>query len=406
VKPQQGSATKDPSLSEPPSVTTPDQPARGLPIVAIVGPTASGKSALAIELARRFAGEVVNYDSVQVYRGFEIGSGKLRPAERQGVPHHLLDIVDGGQVFTAGDYRREAVAVIVSLRERGRLPILVGGTGLYLRALLQGLFDGPQRSETLRARLRGIVDRRGGAFLHRILRRLDPATAARIHPNDTQKVLRAVEVCLLAKEPMSRLLARSHVDAGRCAAVVGHDAQSGRVGQAGLPGYDAIKIGLDPDRAALYRRINVRVESMFRGGLVDEVRTALLRRSGGGSDPRYATLGGEGGGSGGQAASAVGVGVEKPLEALGYRQACALLRGEVTMEDAVRDTQTATRQYAKRQMTWFRRENAVAWFRGFGDDPDLQRQVVGWLGARLESPLVFSSQFSVPGGRESSRRSE
>ncbi|MGO9273479.1 MAG: tRNA (adenosine(37)-N6)-dimethylallyltransferase MiaA [Terriglobia bacterium] len=356
-----------------------------VPMIVIVGPTASGKSALAVVLARRWGGEVVNYDSVQVYRGFDIGSGKLRPAERHGVPHHLVDVVDAGQVFTAGDYRREAIAVLARLCERGRLPVLVGGTGLYLRALLQGLFEGPQRSETLRARLRGVVQRRGGAFLHRILRRLDPTTATRIHPNDTQKVLRAVEVCWLAKEPMSRLLAR-----GRNADGTSPTGHVGQVGQVGLPGYQTIKVGLDPDRAALHQRINARVESMFREGpesregLLDEVRAALSGEGPETSGPGNETLRPEFR----RAERIVGTGVGKPLEALGYRQACALVRGEITMEVAVRDTQTATRQYAKRQMTWFRREDDVTWFRGFGDDSEVQRQIAGWAGSRLESSAI------------------
>jgi len=381
-------------------------------MIVIVGPTASGKSVLAVELARRFGGEAVNYDSVQVYRGFDVGSGKLRPTDRQGVPHHLLDIVDSGQVFTAGDYRREAIAVLARLRERGRLPVLVGGTGLYLRALLQGLFEGPQRSETLRARLRDVARRHGGAFLHRMLWRLDPTTAARIHPNDTQKVLRAVEVCWLAKEPMSRLLARSRNDDRP--GPTGQVGRVGQVGQVGLLGYHTLKVGLDPDRAALYQRINARVERMFREGLVDEVSACLgmcenlntetrRHREEKDEDHTKRPI------SGSLPFSSVplrlgvekpltvtshlpdyraehpdGAALGKPLEALGYRQACALVRGEITMEVAVRDTQTATRQYAKRQMTWFRREDAVTWFRGFGDDPEVQRQIAGWAGNKIE----------------------
>jgi len=322
------------------------------PLLAIVGPTAAGKSALALALAERWNGEIVNYDSVQLYRGFDIGAGKVPPSERRGVPHHLLDVAAPDQVFTAGDYRREALRALESIRERRRLPILVGGTGLYLRALFLGLFEGPRRSESLRARLKAMAERhsryidpscRGGEggenrgeFLHRLLRRLDPAGAARIHARDRQKTLRAVEVCLLSRQAMSGMLER---------------------GRIGLRGFNVIKIGLNPDRARLRERIDRRVESMFAAGLLDEARRAIELPDG----PRL-----------------------KPLEALGYRQAGAVLRGEITREDAVRETQAATRQYAKRQITWFRRETGVTWFAGFGDDPDIQRQIFHWLGPRLE----------------------
>ena len=340
------------SLEKPlPLPQAPEEPSSP-PLLAIVGPTAAGKSALALATAARWNAEIVNYDSVQLYRGFDIGSGKLLLSQRRGVPHHLLDVAEPGQVFTAGDYRREALQVLESIRERRRLPILVGGTGLYLRALLLGLFEGPRRSESLRARLKAMAERRnrhidrscrgseggqnGGEFLHRLLRRLDPAAAARIHTRDQQKTLRAIEVCLLARQPMSGMLER---------------------GRSGLRGFNVIKIGLSPDRARLHERIDRRVEGMFAAGLLDEARQAIELTYG----PRL-----------------------KPLEALGYRQACAVLRGEITQEDAVRETQAATRQYAKRQMTWFRRETGVTWFAGFGDDPDVQRQIVQWLGPKLE----------------------
>ena len=190
------------------------------PLIAIVGPTAAGKSALALALAERLNGEVVNYDSVQLYRGFDVGSGKLPLAERRGVAHHLLDCLEPADVFTAGDYRREALKVLADLRGRAKLPIFAGGTGLYLRALLVGLFEGPVRSEALRERLRAMVERRGREFLHRLLARLDAAAAARIQPRDTQKLIRAVEVCILARQPLSALHAR---------------------GRAGLEGYRVIK---------------------------------------------------------------------------------------------------------------------------------------------------------------------
>ena len=305
------------------------------PLVAIVGPTAAGKSALAVRLATAFGGEVVNFDSVQAYRGCDVGSGKLSFAERRDVPHHLIDIVDPGSAFTAGDFRREAVRVLDSLRQRGSLPVLVGGSGLYLRALLLGLFEGPPRSDELRGRLREVAGRRGGEFLHRMLRRKDGAVAARIHLRDTQKVLRALEVCLMAGRPFSDLL---------------------RLGRQELAGFWVFKVGLSPPRAELYRRIDARAQQMYASGLVNEVRS-VLDQLGGANGP--------------------------PLEALGYRQARAVIEGRMTLEEAVRDTQQSTRQYAKRQLTWFRREPDVRWFEGFGEEAGIERQIFDWLETEL-----------------------
>jgi tRNA dimethylallyltransferase len=265
------------------------------PLVAIVGPTAAGKSALALAVAERFSGEIINCDSVQVYRGFDIGSGKLPAAERRGLPHHLLDILEPGEVFTAGDYRRAAWNALEGIRQRGKLPVLVGGSGLYLRALLLGLFEGPPRSEALRARLREMAARRGRVFLHRLLARLDRDRAGQIKRQDTQKIIRALEVCLLARQPMSRLL-------------------EGR--RRGLSGFRVYKIGLEPPRRLLYQRIDRRVEQMFAAGLLEETRAMLAR-------PDAARL--------------------KPLEAVGYRQACDALRGALSVADAIRAAQTATR---------------------------------------------------------------
>jgi len=303
------------------------------PLLAIVGPTAAGKSALALGLAERLGGEIVSCDSVQVYQGFDVGSGKLPAKERHGIPHHLLDIVEPEGLFTAGDFRREAMRVLDSIRARGRLPILVGGTGLYLRALLLGLFEGPPRSEALRARLRNLAERRGREFLHRLLQRLDRASALRIEPRDTQKAIRAVEVCILARWPLSAILAE---------------------GRGGLEGFRVIKIGLNPDRKQLYSRIKRRVEQMFAAGWLDEVRGHLARAGAGGGDL-------------------------KPLGALGYRQACAVARGLMSLEDAILETQAATCRYAKRQMTWYRRESDVTWFLGFGDDAVIQQRILAWL---------------------------
>ena len=301
------------------------------PLVAIVGPTASGKSALALALAERWDGEVVNYDSVQLYRGFDVGSGKLAAAERRGIAHHLLDCLEPGRVFTAGDYRREALEVLADLRRRGKLPIFAGGTGLYLRALFLGLFEGPARSEALRERLRAMAERRGREFLHRLLVRLDGAAAGRIQPRDTQKLIRALEVCILARQPLSALHAS---------------------GRAGLEGFQVIKIGLNPPRARLYDRINRRVESMFAAGLMEETQAMLGRPD---------------------------VGRIKALGALGYRQACAALEGTMDRAAALCSTQAATRHYAKRQLTWFRRETNITWFEGFGDDPHVQRRIMETL---------------------------
>ena len=320
-----------------------DEVGKDYPLIAIAGPTAAGKSELAVLLAERLGGEVVSYDSVQFYRGFDIGTGKLTLEERKGIPHHLLDCLDPAQAFTAGDFRREAVRVIEGIRERGNLPILVGGTGLYLRALLMGLFDGPPRSDELRAKLRALADRRGREFVHRLLTRFDPESARRIDPRDLQKVIRAVEVCVVAGKAISALQAD---------------------GREPLPGYACFKIGLNPDREALYSRINRRVEKMFAAGLEEETRR-IMRLPDAGSI--------------------------KGLGSLGYRQVVSALRSDITMEEAVRDTQTATRHYAKRQMTWFRREPEMNWFQGFGDDPELQCQVLKKLKVRFASKLNQTS---------------
>jgi tRNA dimethylallyltransferase len=322
------------------------------PLVAVVGPTASGKSALAVRLAAALGGEVVNFDSVQVYRGCDVGSGKLAVSDRQGIPHHLIDIVEPGSTFTAGDFRRAGLNVLAAVRRRGKLPVLVGGTGLYLRALLMGLFAGPPRSEKLRNRLRELTLRRGREFVHQMLARKDPASARRVHRHDTQKVIRALEVCFLAQRPFSELLGQ---------------------GREGLRGFRVFKVGLNPPRAELYRRIDARVEQMYAGGLIDE--TERLAAQAGYSAP--------------------------PLEALGYRQASAFVQRIMPIEDAVRDTQTATRQYAKRQVTWFRREPDVRWFDGFGGDSNVEQQVFDWLEeavpVRSGDRLVLTSSFQLFG---------
>ncbi len=303
-------------------------------VVAIVGPTGSGKTALSLALAERFGGEIVNCDSVAVYREFEIGTAKPSLQERARAPHHLLDIVGPAEVFTAGDYTRLARKLLSEIAGRSRLPIVVGGTGLYLRALFEGLFAGPQRSEELRARLRLRAQKKGSPYLHRILQRLDPAAAGSIHPNDAPKLIRAIEVCLAARARMSELWQK---------------------GREPLRGFRILRLGLDPDRNALYSRINERARRMFDAGLVEETRRLL---------ERY-----------GAAA--------RPLFSHGYRQAVQLLRGETDSKLALWAAQQSHRNYAKRQMTWFRREPEVHWLRGFGDDPAIQAAAIAAVAGRL-----------------------
>jgi tRNA dimethylallyltransferase len=295
--------------------------------VVVLGPTGSGKTSLSIALAERFHGEIVNCDSVAMYREFEIGTAKPTAAERARVPHHLLDVVDPLGFVTAGEYARQAREVIQQINARGALPIVVGGTGLYLRALLEGLFAGPQRSDELRERLRQRALEKGPTYLHRILSRLDSSTAAKIHANDTPKLLRAIEVCLASRTKMSEMWKR---------------------GRDPLQGFRIVRLGLDPDRKALYQRINLRAQRMFDGGLSEETLSLLEKY---GAAPR-------------------------PLAALGYKQAVALIRGEGDRDGAVSAAQQAHRNYAKRQMTWFRREPDVTWIHGFGDDPRVQSQAI------------------------------
>jgi tRNA dimethylallyltransferase len=290
------------------------------PLVAIVGPTASGKSALGIRLAGRFGGEVLSCDSTQVYRGFDIGTAKLASVERGDIPHHLLDLVDPGFPFTAGEFRLHAISVLEELRGRSRLPILTVGTGLYLRALLEGLSDTPRRSEELRARLEEKANKLTLQYLHRVLRRLDPDAALRIGSRDRPKMIRAIEICLLT----GRTVTQVH--------------QEGRIP---LQGYAPIKIGLQPPRAALYQRIENRVYTMLGRGWLEEVE-GLIRS--------------------GVSRNA------KPFDFIGYSELRTHLEGTVTVEEAVKSISQATRRYAKRQMTWFRKEPSVHWLPGFGDD--------------------------------------
>jgi tRNA dimethylallyltransferase len=308
-------------------------------VVVVLGPTASGKTALALAIARRFGGEIVNCDSVAMYREFDIGTAKPSAAERAEIPHHLLDCVDPLADVSAGEYARQARLILgeIILREsllhesgqRRRLPIVSGGTGLYLRALLDGLFSGPQRSEELRDRLRGRAEKNGSEHLHRILRRLDSSAASRIHANDVPKVIRAIEVCL-ASRSTSRLTMTELWQQGR----------------ESLQGFRILRLGLNPEREVLYARINQRAAKMFEEGLIAETEKLLAKY-------------------GAQA---------RPFASLGYKQAVQFLRGELDRESALAAAQQAHRNYAKRQITWFRREPDVHWLAGLGDDSAIQAE--------------------------------
>jgi tRNA dimethylallyltransferase len=301
-------------------------------LVVVLGPTGSGKTSLSVALGQRFDGEIVSCDSVAVYRGLEIGSAKPSLEQRTLVPHHLLDLVDPDAFFTAGDYARAAREAIAGIVGRGRIPIVTGGTGLYLRALLQGLFPGPQRSAPLRDRLLRRSETRGPLSLHRILKRLDRASAARIHANDTAKVIRAIEVTLAASRPMS---------------------EAWKEGREALTGYRILRLGLAPGRAQLYERINDRARAMFTLGLIEETRQLIAR-----------------------------YGRTPVLDSLGYRQAAQHLAGALTLEQAIAAASKGHRNYAKRQLTWFRREPEVSWLQGFGDDPSLRAQAESLIAQR------------------------
>jgi tRNA dimethylallyltransferase len=282
-------------------------------LIAIVGPTAAGKSALALALAERHQGEIVSCDSLQVYRGMDIGSAKATPAERAKVPHHLVDVVDPDASFSAADYARLARRALSTIAGRGRPAVVVGGTGLYLKALTGGLFEGPGRDESLRRRLEGLASRFGDDRLHRLLARVDPKSAARIAPRDRVRVVRALEVFRTTGRSLSA-----------------HQAD----GAPGLLGYEVMILGLAPDRDELKRRIEARTGAMLRDGLLDEARGLLSK--GYSRDLR-------------------------PLRAIGYRQAVAIVSGRMDLEEGRRDIVASTMRYAKRQMTWFRHQAETRW---------------------------------------------
>lgn len=295
------------------------------PLIVLVGSTASGKTSLALRLAEEFNGEIVSCDSVAVYRGMEIGTAKPSQEERSLIQHHMIDVVWPDEAYTAGDYSRQAREALNGITERGHLPIVAGGTGLYLRALIDGLFPSPPTNPDWRDHLRHRSETHGAAYLHRILTRLDATAAAAIHTNDVPKVIRAIEVSLAAKQPLTRQWQK------------GRDA---------LTGYRILRLGLDPPRPLLYERINQRAAAMFDRGLIEETERLVERY---GRDCR-------------------------PLTSLGYAQAGAVLRCELTREQAVVQAQQGHRNYAKRQATWFRRDTGIHWLKGVGGDPGIAEQ--------------------------------
>lgn len=299
------------------------------PVIAIVGPTASGKSTLGIEVALRLGGEIINCDSVQVYQGIQIATAKVPIAERRGIPHHLIDFVSPDVNYTAGDWAREAAATIEDVEHRGLVPILVGGTGLYLRALRNPFFLSPQTNEDVRRRLNRIRNRRGSEHLHRLLQRVDPQSAAELYPRDWPRVQRSIEVRLQTGKRMSQ-----------------------QKGERPKP-HESVRrmrvLALNPPRDQLYRRINDRTENHFSAGLVAEVENLLAQ----GVPPNSNALG-----------------------AHGYRRVVEYLEEKRDLPSAIEQTKLDVRHYAKRQLTWFRREPGVEWFDGFGEDEQLQLSVL------------------------------
>jgi tRNA dimethylallyltransferase len=299
------------------------------PIYAIVGPTASGKTEIGVALALRLKNaEIINCDSVQIYKEIQIATAKPTFEEMRGVPHHLIDYVPPQINYTAADWATDAAEKIREIEALGSIPVLVGGTGFYLRALREPFFDSPKTDERLRAKLKRIKERKGAEHLHRILQRVDIASAAKLFPRDYVRVSRALEVYFQTGKQISRI----------------------QPNRAAPPEFTKrIKIfALNPPRAVLYKRINRRAERHFVNGLVEEVKN--LRNAGLRDDTNA-------------------------LGAHGYRRVCEFLRGERNLESAIEQTKQDVRNYAKRQMSWFRREAGVVWLEGFGDEPETQEKL-------------------------------
>jgi tRNA dimethylallyltransferase len=306
------------------------------PVVAILGPTATGKSALALAVAERFGGEIINCDSTAVYRGFDIGTDKIAPGDRRGIPHHLIDIADPTDEYTAAQFARDAAQIVRGTHARGRLPILAGGTGFYYRALTRGLFPGPGKDAALRRRLESIAERRGVGFLHRLLKRVDAASALRIQPRDLKRLVRALEVYFLTGRPLTAHFAET---------------------TSPLPDVAMIAIALRLPAAATSERVTRRVEQQFARGLLDEIRTLLAR-----GIPESA----------------------RPFGGLVYRQALEHLHG-VRDEAATRALiAQENRRYARRQLIWFRKEPNLVWFDGPGESSSTIAAATSLIDTRLE----------------------
>ena len=304
-------------------------------LVAIVGPTATGKSTLAIKVAQRFNGEVVSCDSTAVYKGFDIGTDKVPMSARQGIPHHLIDVVDGSCYYSAAQYARDAKVAIENITERGRLPILVGGSGLYYRALTRGLFDGPGRDDQIRTRLTRIAGRRGVEYLHRLVGRVDPASAKRIQQRDQKRLIRALEVYYLTGRPLT-----DHFDSTRSP----------------IDAYHVIPFALHLAAEEISRRVKDRVDEQFQLGIIDEINSLL---------------------DGGLSRASL------PFGGLVYRQVLEYLDG-VRDEQATRELiAQENRRYAKRQLIWFRKEPNLRWINVSGERPDAFQQVATELQPRL-----------------------
>ena len=282
-----------------------------MPVVFLVGPTAVGKTDIALRLAKKLRAEIVSCDSMQVYKGMDIGTQKSAPAERKKIKHHMIDILTPDKEFSAADFRSRALRVISAVRKRGRVPLFVGGTGLYMKALLDGLFPSPPKDEALRQRLYKEAEKYGSGRLHKKLEKIDPEAAGKIHPNDTKKIIRALEICYTAKKTISEMKARTRPLSDK---------------------YDVRIIGLIRPREELYDRINERVEEMFRQGFLEEVKKLANRKLS-----------------------------ITARQAIGYREVFDCLKGKVSVDEAKELIKRNTRRYAKRQLTWFRADKRIKW---------------------------------------------